>query len=81
MLGIFSREALLIRNTSLADPALESSLRAVTGPIAGVMVSAIRYCSSPSGEPDIFYDIDVALALIIDTDRKQIFRISVSYMR
>jgi len=45
------------------------------------MVSAIRYGSSAREGPDIFYDVDVALDLIIDTDRKQIFKISVSYMR
>jgi len=81
MLGIVSREALLIRNTSRADPAFEISLRAEIGPIAGVMVSAIRYCSSAWEEPDIFYEVDVAFILIIDADRKQKSGIYVYYMQ
>jgi hypothetical protein len=36
-------EALLSRKTSRADPAFEINLLAVTGPMAGAMVSAIWY--------------------------------------
>ena len=81
MVGIVCREALLIRNTSLADPAFEISFRAVMGPIAGAMVSAIRYGSSAWEEPDIFYEVDVSFVPIIDADWKHLSTIYVYNMQ